>query len=67
MPESQILMRWRSGESWFKASLGRKCTRHHLNSKKLGTVVPTCHPSYMGTVNRRITVMASLGIKVSLY
>jgi hypothetical protein len=30
---------------------------------KLGVVVCTCHPSYMGSINRRIAVKASLGIK----
>jgi hypothetical protein len=30
--------------------------------KKLGIVVYTCHPSYMVSINRRITVQACPGI-----
>jgi hypothetical protein len=35
----------------------------HLTNKKLSMVAHTCHHSYMGSINRRITVQASLGIK----
>jgi hypothetical protein len=38
-----------------------------ISSYKLHRVTSTCHPSYMESVNRRIVVQASLGIKVRPY
>jgi hypothetical protein len=41
----------------FKASLGKKLTRLHLNNnKKLSMVAGTCHPSCMGNTSRKIGV-----------
>jgi hypothetical protein len=37
----------------------------HLKKKNLGMVTHTCHPSYVGSINRRITVQAGMGINVS--
>jgi hypothetical protein len=34
---------------------------------KLDVVAGTCHPSYLGSINRRISVQTSLDIKVSPY
>jgi hypothetical protein len=36
-------------------------------NKKLGVVACTCHPSYAGTINRRIMVQISQGIKARSY
>jgi hypothetical protein len=36
-------------------------------NKKLSTMVSTCHPSYMGSINRRIVVQAGEGIHVRPY
>jgi hypothetical protein len=46
---------------WFKASLGKKFSRSHLN-QWLGAVACACHPSYAEKPNR-VTVQASPGIK----
>jgi hypothetical protein len=35
-------------------------------SKKLGMVEYACHPSYVGNINRRIAVQASLGTHETL-
>jgi hypothetical protein len=36
-------------------------------TQELGVVGCTCHPSYMGSINRRIVVQADLGISVRPY
>jgi hypothetical protein len=36
-------------------------------NKKLGMVAHACHPSYLGSKNRRLEIQASLGIKVGSY
>jgi hypothetical protein len=51
----------------FEASLGKQFGRFHLNHYKLGIVVHICHPSYSGSVNRRIAIQANLGIKARPY
>jgi hypothetical protein len=42
-----------------KANLGKKFMRHHFNPQKLGMVVSAYHPSYAGSVNKRIMVQTS--------
>jgi hypothetical protein len=32
----------------------------HLNQKNLGVMMCTCHPSYMGSINRKIVIQARL-------
>jgi hypothetical protein len=47
----------------FVANPGKKV--HEISSQpiqKMGEVAHTCHPSYMGSVNRRITAQASPNI-----
>jgi hypothetical protein len=51
-----LYRRQRSGALWFKTSLGKKFAGPHLNQSKLGTVVHTCNPSYVGGIDRRVTV-----------
>jgi hypothetical protein len=42
--------------------------RDHISAnEKLGMVVYTYHPSYLGNVNRRIVVLAAQGIKARPY
>jgi hypothetical protein len=38
-----------------------------LTNKKLGTVARTYHLSYLGSINRRVMILAGLDIKVSPY
>jgi hypothetical protein len=38
-----------------------------LQQIKLGAVARTCHPSYPGSLNRRIIVQAFLGMNVKLF
>jgi hypothetical protein len=45
-----------SGRLQFKASQDKKLVRPHLNQKKLGVVLHSCHPSYTGSINRRIAI-----------
>jgi hypothetical protein len=48
------------GGSGFKASPGRRSARPpHL---KLVMIVHTSHPSYMGSINRKVTVQTGPGI-----
>jgi hypothetical protein len=37
-----------------------------LTNKKLGIVVCACHPSYIGSINKRIAVQVSLCIMQDL-
>jgi hypothetical protein len=48
------------------ANPGKKFVRPHLN-QWLGKVVHACHPSLLGSINRKITVQASLGINAKPY
>jgi hypothetical protein len=48
------------GRAQLEASLDKKFSRPHLQQQKLGVMVLTCHPSYTGSISRRITVQASL-------
>jgi hypothetical protein len=43
-----------------KTSLDKKFLRPHLNQSKLGIEARVCHPSYVGSINGRITVQVSL-------
>jgi hypothetical protein len=54
------------GESWFKDEPGQKVIRH-ISHKKLGVVVHACHPSNMGSKNRRSVVQANQGISTTPY
>jgi hypothetical protein len=38
----------------------KKLVRPHLNQQKPGVVGHACHPSYMGSINRRISVQIGL-------
>jgi hypothetical protein len=38
-----------------------------LTNKKLSMVTLPCHPSYVPTINRRVTVLACPGINISPY
>jgi hypothetical protein len=42
--------------------LGQKVNETPSQPKKLGLIVPACHSSYMGSINRRIVLQASLRI-----
>jgi hypothetical protein len=48
---------WGRG-SRFKVSPGEKLGDPILTNKKPSVVVHTCHPSYMGSINRRIEVQS---------
>jgi hypothetical protein len=48
--------------SQFEASLGKKFVKPHLN-QWLGVVAHACYPSYVGSVNRRLTVQACPSLK----
>jgi hypothetical protein len=54
------------GGSRFEASLGKKFLRPHLN-KQLGIVVYTYHPSYMGSIHRRLSVQVEQEKNVKPY
>jgi hypothetical protein len=49
----------RLGESWFKARLGKKNVRSHLNRKKLRVVASSYHSKYDEKHKLKITVQAS--------
>jgi hypothetical protein len=53
----------RDQEYLFEASPGKKFHKTHLMEKKLGDE----HPSYPGSINRRLTVYASLSINTRSY
>jgi hypothetical protein len=44
---------------WFKASPGKKVCETHLNGKKLGLAMSTCHPRW--EEESRIVVQVCLG------
>jgi hypothetical protein len=50
------------GQAWQKKSV-----RPHLDHQKLGMVILTCHPSCIGSINRRIAVQAGLGVNMQTY
>jgi hypothetical protein len=61
---------WRWEGSQFETSLGKKLERPPPTSqpiKKLGVVACACHPSYKGSINRKIVVQAGLGINLRPY
>jgi hypothetical protein len=56
------------GGSWFKANLDRKSPQDFISTnKKLNVVARTCHPSYMGSVNRRLAVQTGHCINIRNY
>jgi hypothetical protein len=56
------------GEDQSSKSARAKISRDPISTnKKLDMVVCTCHPSYVGIVNRRITVQAGLCINARPY
>jgi hypothetical protein len=50
-----------------KAETGRQIVRLPSQPIKTGIVAYVCHPRYIGIVNKRITVMAELGINARPY
>jgi hypothetical protein len=48
-------------------NLGQNFMRLHLNQQKLRVEAQACHLSYMGGVNRRVTVQACMGINSRHY
>jgi hypothetical protein len=45
-------------------SLGKKVSKTSISvNKNLGMVACACHPSYVGSINRRVVVQASPGKK----
>jgi hypothetical protein len=60
----EMEIRRRSGGG-FEASLGKMFTRPHL-SQWMDPVMCACHPSYMGSINRRIIIQANPSIKQGL-
>jgi hypothetical protein len=53
---------WRLGGSWCasRPAWAKLLRDPILTNKKLGMVMYVCHPSYVGSVNRRIGVQAGL-------
>jgi hypothetical protein len=58
--------RQRLGGSWYKVSLGKKLVRPYLNQYP-GVVVCTCHPTFTGTIKKRIMVQVGPGINMRPY
>jgi hypothetical protein len=56
MPVIQLFGTWRLGRSRFKASPGKTVSKTSTSTNKLGMVVHTYNPSYIGGIDRRITV-----------
>jgi hypothetical protein len=59
---SQLLRRQRLGRSQFKDSSGKKV---NLSTNKPGIVAHICNPSYVGGIDRRITVHCQLRAKTN--
>jgi hypothetical protein len=57
----------RTRESQLDASPGKSSCNSLSTNKKLGVVAHTCHPSYAGSINRRIMVQTSQSINVIPY
>jgi hypothetical protein len=47
--------------NWRLGSLGNKFMTPQPNHQ-LGVVVWACHPSYLGSINRKISIQAGLGV-----
>jgi hypothetical protein len=53
--------------SRFKASLSKKFMRTVSTNKKLGVVMHASHPSYAGSINRKVAVQVDLSINTRPY